>query len=119
MEIEAKKIFDKEKMLKRLGNKEALCKKLIALTPKHFSEQVEKLKTSLKENDAESARLCAHTIKGMMSNAGAPRLYEIACEMQDAGGEGDLDNVRSLLGSLEQQFDLFQSVLYECGWLET
>ncbi|MDM8550303.1 response regulator [Desulfobacterales bacterium HSG2] len=115
--IEEKKIFDREELLNRLGGDEAICKEIIALTPQSFLELLENLKTALDENDAESVRIHAHTAKGMMANAASPVLQRTAYEMEIAGDNGDMDKARSVFGKLEQQFDLFQSVLHECGWL--
>ncbi|MDM8523709.1 response regulator [Desulfococcaceae bacterium HSG8] len=105
------KIFDRENLLDRLGNDEALCREILDMFLQNMPGMIERLKTALDDNDAEQTSMEAHTIKGMSANMGACRLNETASEMETAGQEGELGKVRSLMDKLEQEFESFQSVL--------
>lgn len=63
--------------------------------PNPISEEIEKLKTALNENDAANIRL--HGIKGICANIAAHRMAEAAYQIKISAKEGRLDLGASLI----------------------
>jgi CheY-like chemotaxis protein len=106
-----RKIFDKAEFLNRIGGSEAFCKELLEAFVQYFPVIFENLKSALNENDAKSARLHAHSIRGSCSNMAAHKMTDIASEMENCAANGDLDKVRSLMGRLDEEFELLKAIL--------
>ena len=68
-------------------------------------------RTSLEAQDAVSARLAAHSIKGAAGNVGGERLQRVAFELEQAAEAGDLHAARSYLADVEFQFELLRKAL--------
>jgi len=58
----------------------------------------------------------AHALRGASSNFGAKRLANICSDLEQRGGEGDLEHARTLLPDLEQAAALTRAALER--WLE-
>ncbi|MFH1135865.1 MAG: response regulator [Pseudomonadota bacterium] len=67
-------------------------------------DQIVKLKKALKENDAETVRREAHSIKGGAANLTADDLAGAASELEEIGKTGDLSAGEGALSNLENEF---------------
>nr|WP_276571907.1 response regulator [Desulfonema magnum] len=113
-----KRIFCREELLARVGDNESFCQNILKQLPKHLQDEIEKLKADMNENDAKRIRMNAHTIKGTASNVAAHRLSDVAYEIEIAAKKGELDKARLLMDKLEQEYDIFLSVLADIGLTE-
>ena len=104
-------IYDRAGMLDRLMGDVDLADSLIASLLVSLPRQIESLKSSLEAQDAVSARLAAHSIKGAAGNVGGERLQRVAFELEQAAEAGDLHAAWSYLADVEFQFELLRKAL--------
>jgi CheY-like chemotaxis protein/HPt (histidine-containing phosphotransfer) domain-containing protein len=104
-------IFDRAGMLDRLMGDVDLAESLIASFLVSLPRQIESLKSSLEAQDAVSARLAAHSIKGAAGNVGGERLQRVAFALEQAAEAGDLHAARGFLTDVESQFELLRRTL--------
>lgn len=69
-------------------------------------ENFEKLGVTLKEKDTEAAFVCAHTLKGVISNMGIKDMYETIVEIVEPLRQRQIDGLypkyETLLAQLEE-----------------
>ncbi|MCP4348966.1 MAG: response regulator [Desulfobacterales bacterium] len=111
--FQASKIFDRADLLYRAEGDETICEEVLDLFLQEIPGKIENLRTAVEDNDAKKTRMYAHAVKGMSANLGAPRLREVAAEMEIAGKKDELDKACSLMDILEQEFEEFKSVASE------
>jgi PAS domain S-box-containing protein len=63
------------------------------------------LRGALHQDDSETLRKAAHTLKGAGANIGARRLADIAQELQALGEAGTVEGAASWVGQLEAEFE--------------
>ncbi|MGD0198448.1 MAG: Hpt domain-containing protein [Solirubrobacteraceae bacterium] len=63
--------------------------------------QIERLRSSLDDGDAQSVAAAAHRIKGASLSIGAARVAALASDTEVAGKEGDLTPCPELVQTLE------------------
>ncbi|MBF0102659.1 MAG: PAS domain S-box protein, partial [Desulfobacterales bacterium] len=102
-DYENREVFDRSDFLERTGGDERMVKRLLDLFPEQVSQEIERLKTAVRENNAEEIRRHAHTIKGMAANISAGRLKDTAFEIEIAVKQGDTDSAKQLTEKLEQE----------------
>lgn len=67
--------------------------------------QLKTIKQALVEEDLETVRFRAHTLKGSSGNMGAPVLSETCFEMEERAASGDLRGARALQDTLFRDFE--------------
>jgi HPt (histidine-containing phosphotransfer) domain-containing protein len=82
-----------------------LQQKMIDLFLTHARERFEQIKEGLSTENAEMAETGAHTLKSSAGNVGAQRVQKMAQEAEDFAEKGDLESLRGLMPSLEQEFE--------------
>lgn len=92
---------DYKNVIERLCNEEMI-KKFVFKFPedKSFND----LKDGLKENDSEKAFRAVHTLKGVCSNLGFDKLYEISNELTEKLRGGVSDNCDELYNEVERLY---------------
>ncbi len=98
-------VFDRQDLLRRMGGDENIVKIVLEGFGQQFSQELEKLKISVQENNAEKIRFHAHALKGMAANASAARLQEAVCELERTAKQGSTEGVCSLTEKVEQEFE--------------
>ncbi|MEI6127140.1 MAG: response regulator, partial [Pseudomonadota bacterium] len=97
-------VFDRASFLGRLMGDEELA----VIIGKGFLDdmpiQIEKLAAAVNAEDAHQAEQQAHRIKGAAANVGGEALRETASKMEQAGKDGNLEALRTLLPELETRF---------------
>jgi len=66
---------------------------------------LQKVKCSIDENDPDSLRKSAHTLKGAVSNFSATSAYDAAYELEMAGKENRLSDAPGLYDKLVEEID--------------
>ncbi|MCP4353252.1 MAG: response regulator [Desulfobacterales bacterium] len=99
-------VFDIDQLLHHMGGDESFSKELLEMFPQLMSEEINTLKEALDRNNADRVTVQAHSIKGMAANIAASKLRAVAYEMEIAGERGELDRVRLLMDTLEQEFEM-------------
>lgn len=69
------------------------------------SEQVEIMKDALADEDLETIKRAAHTLKGSSGNMGATALSGVCVEIEEMAAAEDLQGLRDLLALLTRQFE--------------
>lgn len=92
---------DYKDVIKRLCDEEMI-KKFVFKFPedKSFND----LKEGLKENDAEKAFRAVHTLKGVCSNLGFDKLYEVSYELTEKLRGRVIDNCDELYNEVERLY---------------
>jgi two-component system, sensor histidine kinase and response regulator len=81
-----------------------LLRELIQMFLEDTEERIEKLREAVREEDLESLRHEAHSLRGSSANMGAPTIARISRELEHAGDSGNPEKASELLGTLEQEF---------------
>jgi CheY-like chemotaxis protein len=90
-----------------------LITELIELYLVDASEQFETMHKAFDEEDPESFRRAAHSLKGSSANLGVRRLAELTQEMERFGTKDSFERIKELLPLCELEFDRVQKVLAE------
>ena len=101
-----KSVWNKDEVLARLGGSEKILAKILEVFQREMQEEMQKLSKALQNEDRESVRLHAHTIKGASSNMGANKVQSVAKEIEQASKEEDF-------GVLQEKHQLLQRDLKE------
>ena len=104
-------IFNRVDMLRRVMNDEGILKRLINSFFEYAPGHLVNLREALDNKDAPGVQLRAHTIKGVAANFSSAPLRDIACQIEIAGKEADLEKAESLLPELQEKFDLLSKAL--------
>jgi len=107
----AKKLFDRSRLLERLGGDEELLTEVIDLFLKDVPVQVEKLEQALQNKDAELVESIGHSIKGAFANIEALKLKETAFLIEKSGKDKDLERASLHLKELKQEFEKLKTIL--------
>ena len=99
-------IFDREGLLARVMGDETLAAVLTNTFLDDIPNQIDTLRQQLETGNCAAATRTAHTIKGAAANVGAIVLSRSAADMEKAGKEAALDNMKHILPKLEKQFSL-------------
>lgn len=67
-------------------------------------QKIEQLKLEINEDNADSIRRTAHSIKGSSKNVGATELADWCQQMETAARDGDLQDADSQLANIEISF---------------
>ncbi len=102
-------IFDLASVRKRLMGDEKLLQTIIRLYLDNTPGHIASLGNALAANDAKSARMHAHSIKGSSIQVGAHLLYSCAAELEELAFEGRLDEMRPLYETLAGRFSDFEN----------
>lgn len=74
-------------------------------------EEISRLRSRVRQGQADQARTQAHTIKGVAANLSSPALEQIAASMENAAKEGDLERLYSLMERMEAIFARLESAM--------
>jgi len=105
---EYKEIFNRTELLKRLGNRENLIAKFIAMFIEEVDQSLPSLEEAIMSDDIEATVRYAHAIKGVAGNIGADSIYSITLELDAFAKEGDMVRLRSRIASLRAEYELFK-----------
>ncbi|PIE62540.1 MAG: Hpt domain-containing protein [Desulfobacter postgatei] len=72
---------------------------------------LEKIRRGIRDNDVESIRFVAHSIKGASGNLGFERLSELAAVMEIRSRAGRLDGLGDLLLDMQSLLEKLESSL--------
>ncbi|MBN1905740.1 MAG: response regulator [Deltaproteobacteria bacterium] len=101
-------LFEYEILLERLMGDKELADIVLQGFLKDIPAQMADLKIKIEEGDHASAGILSHKIKGASANIASPSLQKIASDMEKAGESEKLDNLKTLMTRLENEFDKFR-----------
>jgi CheY-like chemotaxis protein/HPt (histidine-containing phosphotransfer) domain-containing protein len=97
-------VFDEKALYDRLTGDEEMVGMIIEEFLSYMPDELRELRELVKEGKAELAGRQAHKIKGAAATVGGEILREAAEAMEQAGRDGDLEQLQGLISSLEMQF---------------
>jgi CheY-like chemotaxis protein/anti-sigma regulatory factor (Ser/Thr protein kinase) len=100
-------VFDKDGLMERVMEDEALVKELIEEFLKEIPQRLSDLANALDKKNYQQIRSQAHTIKGTSGNMGAISLQKVAARLEAAGQANDIETAASLINQLQDQFENF------------
>lgn len=99
-----------------MGQEEVL-RKVLSAFQSTARDQVEKIRTAIDHQDAETVRKEAHAIKGGAANLTAMPLSKIAAELENAGRTENLESSPALVDQLNEELTrLTQFASHEKNW---
>lgn len=108
-------VFDRVGLLSRLDGREELLERFVGMFLKGVTERFEQLCRSVADNDGESLRVNAHSIKGLAANIGAERVRVLAAHFEDLAGSCASVDANTLLPQMEQELESFRVAASEHG----
>jgi len=102
-------VFDYAAMSKRLMDDAALIHTVASAFLGDMSEQIERLKTSIKDGDLQTVTAHSHKIKGAAATVGGLALSALAHRIEQAGKAGELEALRQILPEVEHSFALLKA----------
>jgi HPt (histidine-containing phosphotransfer) domain-containing protein len=95
---------------------EEILEELFQIFLEHLPEQLEKMRTAVRENDGKGVRFSAHQIKGAMRNFAAEEACKRAYALEKAGKEGNLAGARELFRNLTEEIGVVKNYIDKKGW---
>jgi PAS domain S-box-containing protein len=98
-------IWDEKGFMKRIMNNEKIAEKLIDVFMKDTPQTIDQLEHAIDDRRVEDAGKLAHKLKGSVSNLGGIQLAEVAKNIEQAGKNMDLDEVKLLWPNVRPNFE--------------
>jgi signal transduction histidine kinase/CheY-like chemotaxis protein/HPt (histidine-containing phosphotransfer) domain-containing protein len=102
-------IFDREGLLARLDGREELIDRFVDMFRKGVAERWENLYRAAADEDNESIRNYAHSVKGLAANIGAMRVQKLAGYIEEMGRLGNPAEAVNHLPRLKNELDSFMA----------
>ena len=102
-------------LARAMGDREFL-EEMFEAYLKQTPEEIEALKAALAQNDAESLRRLAHTMKGAAANLSADQMAAAARNLEEIGRNGNLSEGSRALGQLESELSYLTDYLNGDQW---
>ncbi len=101
----SRSVFDAVGALERSGGDETILAELIELFLGDGLKLVAEMRTAVEQNDADSLERAAHTLRGVVRIFGAPRVCDLAMEIETMAAEGRVGDVRRSLDAVRDAVD--------------
>jgi len=112
---EANGAFDRPLLLERLDGDEGLFNEIMGVYLEDVPRLIGKIKEAEKGKDALLVEREGHTLKGASANVGALAIQDIALQIEMTGKSEMLEDVGSLIGQAEMEFEKLKTSLEDLG----
>ncbi len=102
-------------MARAMGDR-AFLEEMFEVYLKQVPEEVKALKAALAQNDAESLRRLAHTMKGAAANLSADKMAAAARDLEEIGRNGNLSAGNRALSQLESELSYLTDYFNSDDW---
>ncbi len=102
-------VFDRASLLERLGGREEMIERFIAMFTRNVAAFQESLLSAVENRDGEQIRIQAHSIRGAAGNISARRVWRTASDIEAHAREGRLDEVAGLVLQLNNEIENFKN----------
>lgn len=106
-------LWDRATALENLGGNEELYAQLLDAAMEDIPSNISNLEASIQSEDFDTARIAAHSIKGVAGSIGATVLVDSAYQAESAAREHSLNDLQQCFPRVLQQFELFKEHLAE------
>lgn len=94
-------VLDRAALLEELGNDQEFLKESLAMLCEDAPALLREIRSAANNYDTETLWKRAHSMKSMVGNFFALRSFDLACQLETMGRQGDLTNVVEGIGHLE------------------
>ena len=94
--------LDMAPLLKTVENDWSLLQEIVDLYRMDAPKQIQRIQAGIEQNDAESVREAAHSLKGASANFGDTPTYALALQLEQAGRSRDLSGAGKTLKELHR-----------------
>ena len=101
------------KAIDAVGGHEEIFSEMVKMFIGDYHQRIEDLKDSIKEEDGDKVRSCAHGIKGNLAQVMAYRATELAAEIEEMGLEARIGEAEKILPDFEKEIERVGEVLKE------
>ena len=101
-------VLDIEGTLARFGGDRELFQEIIGFFLEDSPPLMSELQQAVIAKDTPAVRSTAHALKGLAAGCGGMRAAQAAQRVENAGAEGDLENIDSLMTNLESDLEQLQ-----------
>lgn len=98
-------MLDVEGTLARFGGDRQLFQEIIGFFLEDTPPLLDELRRAVSVGNEHMVRSAAHSLKGLAAGCGGVRTAQAAQRVENAGAEGDLENIDSLMDTLESEYD--------------
>jgi signal transduction histidine kinase/CheY-like chemotaxis protein/HPt (histidine-containing phosphotransfer) domain-containing protein len=102
-------VFDRERLLERLGGDEEPMRRLVAKFVKTTSVRMGDIRVLLERGETDGVRLQSHSIKGAAASIGAEGIRSVSERLEEASGSSAVEELSVLLRELEEAHHSFRS----------
>jgi HPt (histidine-containing phosphotransfer) domain-containing protein len=106
-------VLDVEGTLARFGGDQQLFHEIIGFFLEDSPPLFDELRRAADVAHSQAVRSTAHALKGLAAGCGGVRAAQAAQRVENAGAAGDLQNVDSLVDSLEGELELLRRAASE------
>ena len=100
-------VFDRSELMSRINNNTEMFDRLLTMFKEMVPVEIDKLKQMAETKEATEIKAQAHKMKGFFANISAKALREVACEMEKAAENNNLDKSRNLITVIENEYEKF------------
>jgi HPt (histidine-containing phosphotransfer) domain-containing protein len=112
--ISSTSILDIKGTLARFDGDQQLLQEILGFFVEDSPPLIDELRRAVTANDAATIRSTAHALKGLAVGCGGVRAGQAAQRVENAGASGDLDEVDSLMETLEGEFQQLRRAAQAC-----
>ena len=104
-------VFDRSVLRESLGDDDELIKEILELFRSNAAEIMASMKSAASEDDFETVRSSAHSLKGSSGNIGAKALMATMKSIEEACSDDNLNSIRTRISQSEEDFtDLLEEL---------
>ena len=107
--------IDLEVALARVGGDLELLREVAGLFLDDYPRELARLRDAVASADANLVERCSHSLKGSVSNFGAPEVSSAALALEERGRAGTLDDAATMLLRLEDALRRLRPELESIG----
>jgi HPt (histidine-containing phosphotransfer) domain-containing protein len=96
-------VVDWEAALERVGGDEELFREIIGIFLEEYPSLVDSIRDAVRKQDAHALERSAHSLKGSVSNFGAPSATQAAFELEVMGRKGEIHSAPAIFERLEHE----------------
>jgi len=110
-------LIDWDQLVSNTGDV-AVLREVMPIFLQDSQDQLEKLSEAVKSGDSQGIQFSAHAIKGASRNMGAQKPADIACQLECAGKENDLQRAKLLFDELKTELEKVMRFLSRPDWID-
>lgn len=104
-------ILDVDGTLARFGGDRKLFQDIIGFFMEDAPPLMDDLRRAVASEDCTAVRSKAHALKGLAAGCGGVRAAQAAQRVENAGASRDMDDIESLMESLQGEFEQLRRVI--------